>query len=140
MTAGNVILIKKVDRTLARDIKKITMKQYSNTSSLSHHCVIAVAPQPHRYITTTLSLSYHCVIAQSLNCAIAPSSLHCRAILLSSFIMSFALSNYRFIAIELLLHRHRTIAYRCKIDSAMIDAIVNYMALSGFHNFMMNLF
>lgn len=126
MTAGNVILIKKVDRTLARDIKNL-MKQYSNTSSLSHHRVIAVAPLPHRYITTTLSLSYHRVIAQSLNCAIAPSSLHCRAIL-SYFIMSFAVSNYRFIAIELLLHRHRTIAYRCKIDSAMIDAIVNYMA------------
>lgn len=130
MTAGNVILIKEVDRTLARDIKKLTMKQYSNTSSLSRHSLIAISPPRYRFHT----------IASSRNCAIAPSSLHCRAILLSSFIMSFALSNYRFIAIELLLHRHRTIAYRCKIDSAMIDAIVNYMALSGFHNFMMNLF
>lgn len=94
------------------------MKQYSNTSSLSRHSLIAISPPRYRFHT----------IASSRNCAIAPSSLHCRAILLSSFIMSFALSNYRFIAIELLLHRHRTIAYRCKIDSAMIDAIVNYMA------------
>lgn len=99
----------------------MTMPRWRAKDDPIEHRIIAIGPSCHRYRTITLSPLYHHVIALSFYRAIAPSSSHCRSITSSS---SRSRTNC-----------HCTIAplhYRLK-HRWYDHAIVNYMALSGYH-------